>query len=534
MSSYKVTDRRPIADGFRRLARIPVRWCVRLRIHANTVSYASVVASTLAALCFMVSQNHPATLFAAIGFCFLRLYFNMLDGMVAIASGTTSSTGEIANEVPDRISDVLIFVGVAHSGLCYPLIGYWAAIGSLLVAYIGTLGKAVGAHRDFSGPMSKPWRMVALAIGTVLTPWKDLILPEFFGAFQPLDVAGVVIVVGCLFTVGRRLCRIVQALQASEEAQLMESLAIESLAYRQFLTIVAVLLGIGGTLLLTVKAVFRIDVRTVARTYRSWLVMAPIPFVSLLFGREVTILLILLLSVVVFWEYAKATGLSVDRVMTRLVLASICVQTLVILATDPRLATPGWYGLFMALPAFIIAALATVPIIRNRSRGQLKATSLALFGYLYFGWMLGHLAFLANAEKAIEYLLYLLFAVSVTDVGAFTFGKLLGEAKLRDRISPNKTIGGSLGALAIAMALPWLLAFALPEFTTVQKLLTGLIIGIGGQLGDLTISYIKRDLEIKDMGQLIPGHGGLLDRVDSLIFTAPLFFHMVRWYGGIQ
>jgi phosphatidate cytidylyltransferase len=83
------------------------------------------------------------------------------------------------------------------------------------------------------------------------------------------------------------------------------------------------------------------------------------------------------------------------------------------------------------------------------------------------------------------------------------------------------------------MVVPWLFRFSFPHFGWRQLVLTGLIVGIGGQLGDLTLSMIKRDIGIKDMGSLIPGHGGLLDRVDSLIFAAPLFFHMVRWFYDV-
>src|SRR5690349_7672847 len=90
----------------------------------------------------------------------------MLDGMVALASGKASPRGEILNDLPDRISDVLIFVGAAHSGLGHVLCGYWAAIFALLTAYVGTLGQAVTGRREFGGVMSKPWRMVVLHIGS--------------------------------------------------------------------------------------------------------------------------------------------------------------------------------------------------------------------------------------------------------------------------------------------------------------------------------------------------------------------------------
>src|SRR5207247_7746920 len=98
-------------------------------------------------------------------FCYLRLWFNMLDGMVAAAAGKASARGEIVNDLPDRVSDVIIFVGVAHSDLMIPLIGYWTAIVSVLTAYVGLFGQAIGGRREFGGIMSKPWRMVALSLG---------------------------------------------------------------------------------------------------------------------------------------------------------------------------------------------------------------------------------------------------------------------------------------------------------------------------------------------------------------------------------
>jgi phosphatidylglycerophosphate synthase len=158
----------------------------------------------------------PALLIPAVGFCYLRLWFNMLDGMVALASGKASATGEIANELPDRVSDVLIFVGSAHSGLCNPLTGYWAAIFALLVAYVGTLGQAVGVQREFSGVMAKPWRMVALHVGS----WTTLGLLWWgggdisFAGLTVLDWTHLVIVAGCIETIAIRLVRIVRALRA--------------------------------------------------------------------------------------------------------------------------------------------------------------------------------------------------------------------------------------------------------------------------------------------------------------------------------
>jgi phosphatidylglycerophosphate synthase len=142
----------------------------------------------------------------------------MLDGMVALASGTASRTGEVANELPDRISDVIIFVGVAHSGLCHVLAGYWVAILSLFVSYVGILGQAVGVQREFSGWMSKPWRMVLLHVGAWLTLGLIWWGSENSGnrGLTFLDWTLVAISAGCVQTVWVRLVRILRALRQLE------------------------------------------------------------------------------------------------------------------------------------------------------------------------------------------------------------------------------------------------------------------------------------------------------------------------------
>ena len=214
MTAYQPAWRRPIANIFRSTAGAAVRWCVARDIHPNTISYSSIAAAAAGALCFWQAGNVPALLIPAAGFCYLRLWFNMLDGMVALASGKASATGEIANELPDRVSDVLIFVGAAHSGLCHPLTGYWVAILALLVAYVGTLGQAVGVQREFSGIMAKPWRMVALHAGS----WTMLGLLWWgsgeihYAGLTVLDWTHLAIIAGCIETITVRLIRIVRAL----------------------------------------------------------------------------------------------------------------------------------------------------------------------------------------------------------------------------------------------------------------------------------------------------------------------------------
>ncbi len=200
---------------FRSTARGATTLCVRLGIHADAISYFSLVAAALAAVSFWQSSHYPALLIVAPLFCLLRLWCNMLDGMVALAAGQASGRGEVLNDLPDRISDVLIFVGAAHSGWMNPFFGYWAAMMSLGTAYVGMLGQAVGVQREFSGWMSKPWRMVALGLGAWLTfgllRWYQG-NPALAG-LTALDWTCVVVIAGCGQTSAQRLGRILRALK---------------------------------------------------------------------------------------------------------------------------------------------------------------------------------------------------------------------------------------------------------------------------------------------------------------------------------
>ena len=310
--------------------------------------------------------------------------------------------------------------------------------------------------------------------------------------------------------------------------------ALNNPVVRLYVIVVASILVGAGALLLLLKYGLKKDVGSVVTIYKSWLIMAPVVIGCVILGRVPVILLVGVLSIAGFKEFARATGLYDDWWMTGIAYLGIATVTAASLWLDPRDGSAGWFGFFMAAPVFAISAILLVPILRNRVEGQLQAVSLAIVGFIYVGWMFGHLGFLANADHAYAYVLYLLVAVELNDVAAFTFGKAFGRHKLRSNISPKKTWEGALGAFAVSMALPWALQATFPHFGVAQLLWTGAIVGIGGQLGDLSISVIKRDVGIKDMGVTIPGHGGILDRIDSLIYTVPLFFHMVNYYYFVK
>ncbi|MCH9651334.1 MAG: hypothetical protein K0U98_24120 [Deltaproteobacteria bacterium] len=209
--------RRPIAGLFRRTAHTAVELCRKREIHPDTISYASIAAGAAAAVCFWQAGEVPWLLLPAVALSTLRLWFNMLDGMVALATGQSSSRGEVLNDLPDRVSDLLIFVGVAHSGLVQPLVAYWAAISALLVAYVGTLGQAVGGRRQFGGMMSKPWRMALLSAASlaVLAAGKTNLPAIFPAEISILDGALILVILGSLQTLWVRLRALMAELEST-------------------------------------------------------------------------------------------------------------------------------------------------------------------------------------------------------------------------------------------------------------------------------------------------------------------------------
>jgi phosphatidate cytidylyltransferase len=199
-----------------------------------------------------------------------------------------------------------------------------------------------------------------------------------------------------------------------------------------------------------------------------------------------------------------------------------------------------WYGMFIIfIPVFMFLLLPLRMVAIGQTEGYLRAVGSIHWGLMTMVFSLSHAAFLLILQlkdapdgdplPGPGLVLYLVVLTQLNDVFQYLWGKSLGRRKIVPSVSPGKTWAGFLGGVATTTALATL---AGPHFTPmdyVQSLIAGLIIGVGGFVGDVSISALKRDLGIKDSGSLLPGHGGILDRIDSLTYTAPLFFHYIYW-----
>jgi len=263
--------------------------------------------------------------------------------------------------------------------------------------------------------------------------------------------------------------------------------------------------------------------------YRSWLILIPSMGVPILLGAAWTMAAVAILSVNCYREYARATGLFREKAISLTVVLGIGAVTFAVV--------DNWYHFFVALFPLSVGAIAAVAIFADRPKGYIQRVGLGVLGFALFGSALGHLGYFANDSNYRPMLLLILLSVEANDVFAFISGKTLGRRKLAPNTSPNKTIAGAVGALVLTTPLVAVIGHFVFAGTELDRplylLLLGVIISVVGQLGDLMLSSIKRDIGIKDMGVTIPGHGGLLDRFDSIILVAPAVFHYVNYLVGI-
>ncbi|NCJ04940.1 phosphatidate cytidylyltransferase [Synechococcales cyanobacterium C] len=197
-----------------------------------------------------------------------------------------------------------------------------------------------------------------------------------------------------------------------------------------------------------------------------------------------------------------------------------------------------WYVMFLIfVPVYMFLFLPMRMVILGETQGFLKAIGALHWGMMLTVFSLGHIAYLLMlpfsgnpVAGGAGLLLYLVFLTEINDIAQYIWGKSCGRHKVLPQVSPNKTWEGLLGGILTTTLMAVLLAPWLTPFQPLHALAIGLLISWAGFIGDVTISALKRDLGVKDSGNLIPGHGGILDRIDSLTYTAPLFFHFTVYF----
>jgi phosphatidate cytidylyltransferase len=180
------------------------------------------------------------------------------------------------------------------------------------------------------------------------------------------------------------------------------------------------------------------------------------------------------------------------------------------------------------LPAFAVVlavdAILAAPIWRGTATSE--ATATTLLAVMYIGWLLGYGILLHGAPRGDDLMLFLVGITWVGETAAYLVGSTIGRHKLAPVVSPRKTVEGAAAQVVASVLMAMVLrAWLLPSCGLVVALAAGTVLGITGQVGDLAESVIKRSVGTKESGGLIPGHGGVLDRIDSLLFNLPAFYY---------
>lgn len=298
------------------------------------------------------------------------------------------------------------------------------------------------------------------------------------------------------------------------------------------------LAGIFGLLAIATLIVFGLalsrwdtDYSELNSRIKSWWVMVTIFSFAILLKQPASIVFFMLVSFIALREYLSLipTRFSDRRVLLWAYLAILLQYFWIYI---------GWYGMFLIfIPIYMFLFLPMRMLLSGETEGFLNAIGTLHWGLMLNVYTISHLSYLImlpQSGNAIAggtgLLVYLLLLTEINDIAQYIFGKLFGRHKIIPKVSPNKTVEGLLGGIltttgiAIALA-PWLTPFDL-----MHSACLGILLSLTGFIGDVNISAIKRDLGIKDSGTLIPGHGGILDRIDSLTYTAPLFFHFTVYF----
>ncbi len=262
---------------------------------------------------------------------------------------------------------------------------------------------------------------------------------------------------------------------------------------------------------------------------RAWWVMAGVLLVCFLMGKIATLVFFGLLS---FFALREFISLTPTRRGDHL---ALCLCFYVAIPLQYWLIGIDWYGLFvMCIPVYGFLALPAISALSGDTENFLERNTKIQWGVMLTVFCLSHAPALMLLRipgyegQNLMLLFYLLLVVQLSDVLQYVFGKLFGKHLLAPLVSPSKTVeglvGGGLAATGVGAALYWI-----TPFTPLQSAALSLLIVICGFLGGLALSAVKRSLGAKDWGEMIEGHGGILDRLDSVVFSAPVFFHVVRY-----
>jgi len=272
------------------------------------------------------------------------------------------------------------------------------------------------------------------------------------------------------------------------------------------------------------------DFSELAARVKAWWIMAAVFFGAIAASARVSLVFFAFLS---FWALKEYVTLLRTRPADHRAL----VWAFLAVPIQYFWVGLGWYGMFVVfIPVYMFLILPIRLVLAKQTAGFVASASQIQWGLMAFVFGLSHLGMLLtlpavgkSPANGRTLLLFLVVVTELSDVFQYVWGKTLGRHKILPSVSPNKTWEGFLGGIITTALISLLLRFLTP-FAVLETIGITLLITVAGFFGGAVMSAVKRDFGVKDFGELIPGHGGMLDRVDSLCYAAPVFFHCVRYF----
>ncbi len=254
---------------------------------------------------------------------------------------------------------------------------------------------------------------------------------------------------------------------------------------------------------------------------QSWIIFAPILFLMFAAGDYWPLVAITFISLLCAKEFFQITGMYHKSLF-------VWTTYLAILAMAHSV-YKGYLVFYEMLPMIFLGVISLIPIFLNEAKNMLQYIALSLLCCIFVGWAFLHTGWIVMLPSGAFFLIYIILLTELCDNVALAISRLVGKKKIAEKIVSNRTLEGVAVSFAATLGAAYGLRIILPDSDVNMWWIYGLIAALVGSLGDLILSVVRRDLGVRDYGIFIIGRGGILDRMDRLIFVAPIYYYAIQY-----
>ncbi|MEN0057930.1 MAG: phosphatidate cytidylyltransferase [Bdellovibrio sp.] len=294
--------------------------------------------------------------------------------------------------------------------------------------------------------------------------------------------------------------------------------AWESHIYRQTVLIVLSIIFLSGAIMFSFRKRNHYFVQSWA-SIKSWLVAAPLMFIVMGLPEPWPLIFLTILAVMGAKIFFQIMGM-----FHRSYFVVICYAGII------GLGLCAWYDrldIYNSMPMMVLGASCLVPLIRNSYKRMIQYISLTLLGFIFLGWSFMHLGLILRFPNGIYQVMYLVILTEFCDNTNLAVSRYIGNWKMFPGINPRRTVGSTTVSILLTLFLAGSMRFLLPDGSEKYWLASGLVASLGGFVGDLVMTVVRRDAGMKTVGPFIIGRGDFLHRVDRLIFVAPIYYYVM-------